>query len=177
VDVVRVDTVQRHSDRTATVSGELGYDRSIYGIGYEVKGEQKGDGAPGRNAIEDACTQVMRGVNGFIELLAAHPTLLPLETPTPIIPAIFTTAKLWVSDVDVGGVELTKGTLEPGAVVVKQVPWLWFRYQPSPGITHGLPKEPATDELSRIADMWYTRCVAVVSADGAADFFAKQWKR
>jgi hypothetical protein len=172
---VRVDVVHRYPDRVSASGSELAYNQTVYGLAYEVRTDAKGDGAPGRGAIEEACTQVMRGVNGLIELMARQPSLLTYEQPTPVIPVVFTTADLWVTDVDVAVAERSTGELPVGSVQTRKVPWLWFRYQPSPGITHTLPRDAEARDLSHLADQWYTRCVAVVSPQGIAEFLGREY--
>jgi hypothetical protein len=80
--------------------------REVYALGYEVRADKKGDGPPGRGAIEEACGQVLRGVNGLVQLLRAAPHLLYVNHPVPIIPVVFTTANLWTTTVDLGSADL-----------------------------------------------------------------------
>ncbi len=174
-EAVLVDSVQRLQDQVAASVMELLGAPAVYGIGYEIRGDEKGEGGPGRSAIEDAAGQVMRGVNGLIELFALQPDLLALNQATPIIPVIFTTANLWVSDVDVGSAELSSGALPSGSVVVERKPWLWWQYQPGPGIVHSLPRAGGEGELSRLGERWYTRTIAVVAPDGIDAFLQREY--
>ncbi len=153
-----------------------------YHIGLEVKNpDNKGDshGVGGRTAIEDAAGQVCKGVNGLIATLAklSVPKVdgklaLPDDRQiTRVMPAIFTTAKLWVTDANLASADLATGKLPSDALSTMQArPWLFLQYATSPAIKHTLPTGPFGYELSGILTEHYTRTIAVVNADGIADF-------
>jgi len=73
----------------------------FYQIAIEVKSDKTGDpSGNGRGAIEQAAGQVMRGSNGLIESLLKFSKLVDDPKGCDLIPVIFTTANLWVSNVD-----------------------------------------------------------------------------
>jgi hypothetical protein len=168
VEHVRFDGTNFSSEPQA-----LGYGREVYALGYEVRADQKGDGAPGRGAIEEACGQILRGVNGLVHLLRAAPHLLCMNKPVPIIPVVFTTANLWTTAVDVGDADLNTGELT-GESPVEPASWLWFRYNMSPGLRHDLPSTGVEHEVGRLVEQWFTRGVAIVSPSGVDEFLSSE---
>ncbi|HKC63631.1 MAG TPA: hypothetical protein VKB86_08335, partial [Pyrinomonadaceae bacterium] len=87
-------------------------------IGLEVRSNAKGDtqGESGK-AIEDAASQVLRGLNGMVELLSKNRHILSNWKRADFLPVIFTTAQLWLSnaelssaDIQTGKVDLTNST-------------------------------------------------------------------
>lgn len=148
----------------------------IKDLGLEVKTGDKGNGQ-GRNdksEINSALSQVLRNTSGFIN----HNRKLSIKTTNRkeiiyfhFIPVIFTTAKLWVSDVDI-----SKGNIEDGKLLdetkVKSVNWLWFNYN--------RPNTLAPDSFSFQKSEFspspehslFTRSVAIVGVDGIKEFLS-----
>jgi hypothetical protein len=153
----------------------------VYHLGFPikaaVKGDAKGDG--GRSALDGAVTQVLRGTNGLIDLLAGEPTLL---RPTRgggatgcVIPVVFTTAKLWISEVELAKSDLASGKV-PEALL-QPIPWLWLKQNTSPDLKHSLAEDPpersTLDDLGNYARWHFSRCVAVVSVEGVEAFLSQ----
>lgn len=144
----------------------------VYNLGFPIKGLAKGDASgSGRTALDDAVTQVLRGANGFIELLAHRPKLLTKGAFGygfgQVLPAVFTTARLWVSDVDLQTADLKTGNVPPASL--QAVPWLWLKHNVSPDLKHALPSDEPVDAKESLRDylLWdHYRCVAIVSATG-----------
>jgi hypothetical protein len=91
---ILTDCVKREQRILTTSVGRNSISENIYHIAFEVKGAETGDStATGRRTIEDAATQVMRGLNGLIECFSKNPRYLANDVPVEFIPAIFTTAK------------------------------------------------------------------------------------
>ena len=166
-----------------TLGGEIqtsvvttfGY-QGLYHIGLEVRSGEKGDcGGKGRGAIEEASTQVGRGLNGFLSFLAAHPQPLQIDVPATFLPVIFTTARLFVSEVDLSAAELDTGKLPAAAVQLEEKDWIWLQYHLSPGLKHRLFTGPATDQLAALLTQEYVRTIAVVSSQGIASFLTRDW--
>ena len=112
--------------------------RNSYHIAIEVKGRAKGDAQPpsaSRGAIEEAAGQCMMSLNGMIEGCRGHPQRLKANGEITFLPVIFTTARLWVSDIDLGQANLATGELSEQAAL-KQVDWLYYQYHVSPGLKH-----------------------------------------
>jgi hypothetical protein len=156
----------------ATLSGY--YDKA-YHLGYELRTGLPGDGqGASQKAISAAFDQVMRGVGGLMRTLENDPSkLLEPNQQTPIVPAIFTTAELYVSDVNLSDAELATGRIDPFAV--SSVPWLWYQTNLSRQLRPGLQVLSRQDEpglVSRLTRL-HTRGVAVVSVSGIESFLAQ----
>lgn len=146
-------------------------------VGLAVTSTEKGDARPGTNyrtQLEDAATQVMRGVNGYIEKLASNPQLMnPTEEQDSIalfVPTIFTTATLWVSHSDLASANLETGTVDISLAAFERVPWLWYQYNVSPGLKHSRTGVERKGKLEDVMQEEYIRSIAVVSAGGIPDF-------
>jgi hypothetical protein len=156
-----------------------------YRIGRELKVPgQKGDvdGGAGKEAIEDAATQVSLGLNGLIE----HFTKVELARGTDIvcqfIPVIVTTAQLFVADVD-----LKEGSLETGEIPKgglknwHEKEWLFYQYPVSPGIRHTL--RPTTShrpiiniltlDLGASIEAQFVRTIAIVQGKHFESFLGQ----
>jgi hypothetical protein len=146
--------------------------QAIYHLGTEmhtnVKGEAQGKG---RGAIEDAATQVCRGLNGMMDCCAEKGGLaLPV-----FFPVIFTTAHLWTSDIDVSEADLATGRLSSREGQLQEVGWLLYQYHQSPGLTHGLFN---ADNCGSLGDYLYSesaRTIAIVGAAGIEGFLSLNW--
>lgn len=102
--------------------------REFYHLGFELRTSEKGDGV-GRSeqVIEAAVTQTLRGLNGFSEMLISHPYRIPDKKGIHLLPVVFTTAKLFVADVDLSTSELEIGKIKVGEGQIKSVPWLLYQ--------------------------------------------------
>lgn len=93
----------------------LGQADKTYHIAHELRTNRKGDGV-GRNRseIDQAVAQVLRGSSGFINHVPTEDRW-PSRTRYSLlfVPAIFTTAELWVTDADLGAADLATGDLPP----------------------------------------------------------------
>src|SRR5690606_30046614 len=96
--------------------------------------------------IDDAITQVLRGVNGLIEHLSR--TSQQSDEPRFLIPVVFTTANLWVSDVDLGSASLETGKLKPESVSLMPRAHVTLQYPASEGLKHSVARKPALPNLS-----------------------------
>ncbi|HLG54638.1 MAG TPA: hypothetical protein VI485_04870 [Vicinamibacterales bacterium] len=149
-----------------TISGGASYH-----IGKEIRTQLKGDGtAKGRGAIDDAIAQILRGRAGFIEYLGTHQRVLAPNAPTVIVPAIFTTAKLVTSDVDLGTANLQDGRLDE---VPSTTPdWIWYEYNVPWSMRPRVQLRVDTPDssLGRLLEVYHARSIAVVSVGGIEDF-------
>lgn len=164
-----------HGIRVAPVEQYVGTrDYSAYHIAIEVKGKGKGDRqGSAKGVIEEAVTQVLRGVNGMLEFLALHPRVFPVSNYITLVPVIFTTARLWVSDADLSTADLNSGDIDLNKSSFRQKPWLLYEYNTSPGLKHTQrPEERETDynSMSEIMEREYVRSIAVVSSTGIESF-------
>src|SRR5262249_11387564 len=141
-----------------------------YQVASEVRTGQRGDaGGVGRGAIEESMTQVCRGLNGFLEFLAARDDITPAGSSTYVLPVVFTTAKLFVSQVEIGTADLLSGEIE-GPMRLEERDWIWFDYPQSPGLKHSIPRKPEQPRLAEVFYSEFMRRVAVVSASGIENF-------
>lgn len=139
-------------------------------IGLEVKANRKGDsqGESGK-AIEDACSQVLRGLNGLIENFS-NKSILPQGKKAHYLPVIFTTANLFLSDVNLAEAELSSGNVDLTNSKFESQQWLSYQYHLSPGIKHSV--SPFTDEsdLGKFMKSAYIRTIPIVSPIGIESF-------
>lgn len=143
-----------------------------YHIGLEAKTNKPGDskGETGE-AIERAATQVLRGMNGFIQTMNSNSDLWNFSQRVHFLPVIFTTANLFVSDADISLADLATGEINLSKEEIKSVPWLYYQYPMSLGLKHSVQntaKEPR--DLSSFLYRDYMRTIAIVSANGIEDF-------
>ena len=91
------------------------------------------------------------------------------------IPAIFTTARLWATDIDIAS-DPIKGEVDFDSSDVTPRPWLWFQYHVSPGLQHTVDRQVPKDSpfgrvgLGNLLELEYARTIAVVGADGIDAF-------
>lgn len=142
-----------------------------YNIGKELRTGEKGDEweKKGGDEIEYAATQVIAGVNGYIDHLHRHAHRARGKWLQTLIPVVFTTAKLFASDV-----ELDRANLETGKVShakLRSVPWLVWQYNLSPHLKHS--RDPAFLDalnLEQVLELEFMRSVCVVTASGIEPF-------
>ncbi len=174
------------SDQTSLGSSEF-----VYGLAMEIRSNEKGDvNGGGRGEIEMAATQVCRGLNGFVEFLSNHPEIITQNqwagNKAFIVPVIFTTAHVLVSEVDLREVYITDGKLSVDSLEVIEKSWIWYRYHQSPGIKHTMDVTPGLFTNGRLDDYIdvglvvernFARTIAMVNATGIESFLAAHWLR
>lgn len=141
-------------------------------LGFEVRrANTKGQsGGETGQAIEDAITQVLRGLNGYVETLKRKPRLTDGD-PMYFMPVIFTTARLWSSKANLESSDLATGKIDITQDVFEEVPWLWYQYPMSPGLKHSIAKDTDSEvRVEQYLEEEYIRSVAIVNASGIEDF-------
>lgn len=180
---ILVERVQMDGRDLFSSLGRLDGSENIYHMAVEVKGNARGDSSgAGRGAIEEAATQVIRGVNGLIECFSKNRRYLPMDSPVTFIPVIFTTAKVWATDVDISAADVAKGELALGSADVSEKPWLWLQYHVSPGLKHTVDRYQVREDdisfektdLGHLLEIEYARTIAVVGPNGIESFLASQ---
>lgn len=167
------ERVRRFHDELRSEAFGDQYVKDAYRLGLELRGPTKGEATGGgRGAIEQAVTQVLVATNGFVEFLARTPELVSPDTTAVLLPAVFTTAELYVSDVALDTAGLGNGKL-PNDPNIRNVPWLIYQYHQSPDIGHSVPGNRVTASLGRILEIDICRSVAIVAPDGIGPFL--QW--
>jgi hypothetical protein len=147
-----------------------------FNIAVELKQPgQKGDGVGGaRDAINAAITQAFRGTNGLARHFAAGDWASLKDRKIRIIPAVFTTAELWITNHDLRLADLDRGHIDPDKVSAEPVGWIWYNYNLSPHLRHDIPSSaPRPTILADFLLSQSTRSVAIVSPPGLEDFLAK----
>lgn len=146
----------------------------VYHLPFELKTRKEGDPYDkGRGAIEDAVTQVLRHLNGFVGLISRAQPYLHEFTRAYILPAIFTTAKLFICDADLASADILDGNLDLEHSVIKEVPWLYYQYNQSPGLKHEIVSQHRRGRLNDFIAAEYCRTIAVVSASGIESFLGR----
>ncbi len=154
----------------------------VYHHALEVKTDDKGDpGGKGRGAIEEAATQVCRGLNGLLDLLTvalpAFRTELKNADTIGFLPAIFTTARLWVSSTDITLADLETGRLSSSELELEERKWLYYYYHQSPGLKHSVGTGTESKSLNELLYKEYVRTIAIVNASGLGEFLSlNAWK-
>jgi hypothetical protein len=159
-------------DQTTVRAGakSIAYSADAYHVGVEVRTEAQGEGGTGRGAIEEAATQVCRGMNGFVEFLVRHPNAFGGAEEVVISPVVFTTANLMASNLDLSGAELSTGNLERRLVHLLPKAYVMYQYHLSPGIQHGQANHSMLRALGDVLDTEFIRTVHFVGTAGIQRF-------
>jgi hypothetical protein len=167
---------------TDRVTGGFGgnCDGRICGVAFVLKGDAKGDKhpvSPGKDAIEAACTQVLRGLNGFVKICAGREEA-PREGQAihSFLPVILTTANLWIAACNLASADLETGSIPH--LSAAEVDFLFYQYPQSVSLKHDLERgRISSDTLVEEYARDYIRTVAIVSPRGLAPFLGEDWFR
>jgi hypothetical protein len=142
-----------------------------YGVAIELKSHKEGDkhGA-GRGAIEEAATQVIRGLNGFVNNIVANQSLLGNHKMAVFLPVVFTTANLWVSDARLDEADLRTGNIDLSSTSLRSARWIALQYPVSPGIKHSVGAMESKQYLWETYVAEHLRTVCIVHADAIEEF-------
>jgi hypothetical protein len=145
--------------------------RLMFHMALAVKTDIDGESGPsGRDAIEEAATQVCRGMNGVVTLLNERSDLFGITRNRTLLPVIFTTAKLYTCDLETDDVDLSTGKVPNETLKLKEQPFVYYQYHLSPGIKHRVDPRNISDELSRLLASEYIRTIPIVTATGIKEF-------
>jgi hypothetical protein len=140
-------------------------------IGVEVRTKAKGDGVGGsKDAIQQGVAQVLRGASGLANHFYSRDALEVARKSLKFVPAVFTTADLWVTDADLTTSELTSGRIPKEHFHIAQPGWLWFNHNLSPNLRHVVPGDTPLKSLAEVLVAESTRSVAIVNPRGLAEF-------
>jgi hypothetical protein len=165
-----------HGDGTRHTRPHFSYmTGGSYQLCFELKTGHKGDGeARAGKSIEEAVSQVLRGVSGLIELVTDFARSSGEgEKTIKFLPAIFTTAELWATECDLAGAELATGNLGPEQVRAEPIDWVWFTHNRSPRLGPSAPFEGRRNDLPTLVRHEYARSIAVISVNGIDDFLKR----
>jgi hypothetical protein len=168
---VYIERIAIDGSRSAAFAIPRFYSETVHHIGLEVRSAAKGDkdGESGQ-AIETAASQILRGLNGYVQTIFKNPQILGSHRTANLLPVIFTTARVWSSDVDLSKANLDTGKVDLKEVGLKRVPFVFYQYHLSPGIKHGYSPQARPAEISDLIATEYIRTVPIVSWDGIGEF-------
>jgi hypothetical protein len=173
-----IESVQTDQNGSLYACAQKGHNlQDAYHIALEIKSSEKGDPhSSGRGKIEEAATQICRGLNGFVEFVKANKQILDNQAIAYFFPVIFTTAKVWGSDVDLAAAGIETGNVDFDKVNLDQKPWVFYQYHLSPNIKHSnSPLErPKTSPktIGEFLDSEYIRTIAIVTSSGIEQFLS-----
>jgi hypothetical protein len=129
-----------------------------------------------RQSIDDAATQVCRGMNGLVDHYARIRSQQRAARRIRLVPVIITTARLFRSGIDLRHTDLTEGVVTTDDLELQEVPWVFYQHNTSPGIKHskswtrdGSGDTITHDDLSEALDLSgalqseFTRTIAIVT--------------
>jgi hypothetical protein len=149
------------------------WSREPFSIAVETRTKGQGDGVGGsRDAIDRAVTQVLRGVNGLANHFYRKDWASLSGTRFRFVPAVFTTADLWVSESDLRKTDLASGTFPSAGFSATPADWLWFNYNLSPALRHNVPNSGNPETMIDFLIAESTRSVAIVSMRGMETFLS-----
>jgi len=182
-DLSLFEVVRRTDLEVRAALSEPGTPGEIFHIAQEIKSQQKGDVAGrGRGVIEEAATQVLRGVNGLAEYFRGRPGAFGRTDVATLVPVIFTTARLWVSKVDLSMSDLMTGNIATNEEQLEQRGYLFYQYPQSPGLRHTLeylmPSKPTgvnwRRNFNEVLYREYVRTIVIVSASGIEEYLSSE---
>jgi len=149
--------------------------KKVFDIAFNVKSDDKGEGDT--KGANDAVSQVLRGMNGFIEYFGKKENLLKIQhegSYSPyFLPVIFTTAELWTSTINLSESDLNTGNLDLPLEGLTNESWLYFQYNQSQPIKHSISTNYSSNEIFNVAQTEFTRTIAIVNPKGISDFLYK----
>lgn len=152
-------------------SNEMSLLNQAYHIAIEIKSDKKGDKyAKINGAIESVATQICRGVGGMVEFLCDNPQILGEANEAYLVPVIFTTAKIWISGVELSSADLHSGNLDFNNTKFQSEDYVFYQYHLSPGLKHSHSPDSRPASIGKFMDSEYVRTIAVVSASGIEKF-------
>lgn len=164
----------RNDSRPVASANPLYSSDRIYHLGIEVKGAQQGDRqGKGPGGIEDALTQVLRGLNGLVEFLGRSERATEELKVINLLPVVITTANLWVTTADIAQADLATGQLQLPDTCLEKTDWIWYHYPQSPGLKQAFVAEAlhsSGDLLTQALYGSFVRPVAIVNASCLASF-------
>lgn len=161
---------------------KLGYsEQTVKDIALEVKSKERGDGVGSqeKSAINSAVSQVLRGSTGFMHHLFNDYRMsnryrmqqadISENDQYIFIPVIFTTARLFVTDVDLATATLATGHL-PDNLKVEEKEWIWFNHNRSSSLSPKYEFDHSLNTQYSPHFREFTRSVAIVSPSGIDEF-------
>jgi hypothetical protein len=150
-------------------------------IGIEVRTQVKGDARGAREgAIEEAATQVMRGLNGLISFVQPRESFFGEqfrggEIALSFIPVVFTTATLYLTSADLQTTDVETGRIDLSTAPFERKGWLGYQYHQGPQLKHGVRRGVSSGvarsgDLGAVLDTEFVRTIPIVSPVGIDEF-------
>lgn len=180
-ETVRLDPRNNHDPLLVGLEC-LERNKDVYRLAFELKGNLQGDGNKGRGQINDAITQVLRGLNGLMSTFITHfdktkkllgENHFGANQRAAFLPVIFTTANLWVSDIDLAGADLETGNIDIPPDSLRPAEWIYFQYAQSPDLKHDFGGFKECGDISTKLYLDFTRTIPIVSSAGIKSFLTK----
>lgn len=171
-----VEAVLRaQTDQVYAVAAHVGQTAKYADIGREFStSAELGDArGPGKSSIEDAVTQVLAGASGLAAVVAKYKDQLAFNHHVPVLPVVFTTARLWYSDAELSSADLASGRIRLDDAGFGEVPWIPLQYHQSVSLVSEVRRELALQGVADELDHLHRRTVFIVNAGGIAEFL--QW--
>lgn len=156
---------------------------SVFELPFQLRSSQPNDPLSplARSPINDAAYQVLLGQQGFISHLTSLKGVHEQEQmrrENVFVPVVFTTAELFVSDVDLGDSDIYSGEITKDLKSMQKVNWLWYNYRRPSDL--GISLEEHGRDLTHYDRYFafFTRSIAFVSVSGIDEFLTidfSQW--
>ena len=180
-EVISVDPANKNA-QPKTCLDWIERSKEIYRLGFEVKSSGKGEATYGRGQINEATTQVLKGLNGIISFFINHYNKnknFPLGKYVhniyrlAFMPVIFTTANLWVTDVNLNMADIKDGNIDVSSIQLKPKEWLFYQHSQSPNVKHSFGNLENSKGLSDLLYFDYTRTIPIVNSSAIQTFFSQ----
>ena len=175
-DKVTADHISKQEGEWRCMAVELqGLGRQpIYHIGLEVRAPKGTGNKPddlGRPmAVNEAAGQVCKGTNGLIDFFLRNPCATGESKQAVVIPAVFTTARVWTTDARLDKADIETGVLDAGLCGLTRCDFVLYQYHLSTAIKHSGVGGSSYRDLPEVLASEFTRTVAVVSSTGIEPF-------
>jgi hypothetical protein len=172
-EFVHLECVKNASTSTNVYAGGVpaNANREAYHLAFALRTNEKGEpdaAATRQSEVEDAMAQVLRGANGLVMHFNRRRQLLGDDEQAGILPAVFTTANLYTSELKLDEADLATGKVEGGSLT--RAPWVMYQYAMSPGLKHAAFSADTPRDLVELYQSEYIRTVPVVSVEGIREF-------
>lgn len=168
---VYMEHIELHGSDSSAFAKPRSYVDDVYHIGIEVRANATGDsGGESGRAIEDAASQVLRGLNGYVQTIFSNRQLLGSFKNADLLPVIFTTAQLYTSSANLTNANIETGNIDLEGSIMQRVPFLFYQYNLSPGIKHLYSPQYRPADLSDLIATEYIRTIPIVNSEGTEAF-------
>jgi hypothetical protein len=152
----------------AVIAGEIPI---AYQIAIPLKRREKGDsGGQPKKEIDDALTQVARGMTGLIRLFEQNPASAGERSVADVFGVLFTTARLFVSDPFISRADILTGNIDEKELQLREVPWLVYQYHASISVQYAGRTPVIPTSVDRVLTDEALRTVFIVSASAVDSF-------